>query len=253
MLRGLYYAVLGIATILGALVASPFLPEARAAGFTGCYGGGAVGWSSALSDTSLDTAFGSLSVDALAADGASFTALAGCDIALGNTPFVVGLWGDWTKHSAEFSVNATGLPAIVETGLDTSWAVGGRLGYVVVPGALVYALGGYTQAEVDDITFPAFGPGAPVLSVPTLEGYVLGGGAEVSLGNGLYLQAQYSYADYEQVDIALTPGLSLGLDTDVQTARVGLLYRFDMGRDELVIPAIDAPAAAAPTKHKPLK
>jgi outer membrane immunogenic protein len=246
MLRGLYVA--------GALLAIS-LP-AQAGSFTGCYGGGAVGYSAALTDTSVDaTGFGALaSIDSLGADGGSITALAGCDLQIANSPFVVGVWGDHSWSDAQFSVSVPVLAAgnLVETGVDTTWAVGGRLGYVFVPGAMAYVLGGYTQAELDDISFPAAGPGAPVLSVPTLDGYVLGGGAEISVGNGLYLQAQYTYADYEKADIALAPGLSLGLDTDIQTARVGLLYRFG-GREDFVIPAIDLPASAAPTKHKPLK
>jgi outer membrane immunogenic protein len=224
--------------------------RAEAGSFTGCYGGGALGYSAALSDTSLDaTGVGTLaSVDSLAAQGGNVTALAGCDLQVGNTPFVVGVWGDHSWSQAEFSVNVFGAPgALIETGVDTSWAVGARVGYVVVPGALIYVKGGYTQAEVDDISFPALGPGAPVLSVPTLDGYVLGGGGEVQLGGGLALQLDYSYADYEQADIALAPGLSLGLDTDIQTARVGILYRF--GGSAPVIPAFDAPAA----KPAPLK
>jgi outer membrane immunogenic protein len=224
--------------------------KAEAGSFTGCYGGGALGYSAALSDTSIDaTGVGALAnIDSLAASGGNVTALAGCDLQVGNTPFVVGVWGDHSWSQAEFSVNVLGAPgALIETGVDTSWAVGARVGYVVVPGALIYVKGGYTQAEVDDISFPALGPGAPVLSVPTLDGYVLGGGGEVQLGGGLALQLDYSYADYEQADIALAPGLSLGLDTDIQTARVGILYRF--GGSAPVIPAFDAPAA----KPAPLK
>jgi outer membrane immunogenic protein len=226
--------------------------RAEAGSFTGCYGGGAVGYSAALSDTSIDaTGFGTLaSIDSLAASGGQVTALAGCDLQVGNTPFVLGVWGDHSWSQAEFSVNVFGAPgALVETGVDTSWAVGARVGYVVLPGALIYVKGGYAQAELDDISFPAFGPGAPVLSVPTLDGYVLGGGGEVQLGRGFALQLDYSYADYEQADIALAPGLSLGLDVDVQTARVGLIYRLWGDEASAVAKEIEALAPA----QKPLK
>jgi outer membrane immunogenic protein len=257
MLRGLcYYAALAVLALAFGLLANIYIAdESHAGSFTGCYGGGAVGYSAALTDTSLDaTGLGAIaSIDSLGMDGGSVTALAGCDLQISNSPFVVGVWGDHSWSEADFSVSLLGAPgALLETGVDTSWAVGARVGYVVVPGALLYVKGGYTQAELNDISFPALGPGAPVLSVPTLDGYVLGGGGEVQLGNGLALQLDYSYADYEKADIALAPGLSLGLDTDIQTARVGLLYRFG-GREDFVIPAIDLPASAAPTKHKPLK
>jgi outer membrane immunogenic protein len=226
--------------------------RAEAGSFTGCYGGGAIGYSAALSDTSLDAAgLGAIaSVDSLAAQGGDITALAGCDMQVGKSPLVIGVWGDHSWSQAEFSVNVAGAPgALIETGVDTSWAIGLRVGYVVVPGALLYVKGGYTQAELDDISFPAFGPGAPVLSVPTLDGYVLGGGGEVQLGSGLALQLDYSYADYDQADIALAPGLSLGLDTDIQKARVGLIYRLWGDEASAVAKEIEALAPA----QKPLK
>jgi len=231
--------------LTAALAALTLSTAAYAGPWTGCYGGGAAGYQSALTDTSLDFAgLGSIGVDSLGAQGGSMTVLAGCDIQVER--FVFGAWGDFTWSDADFSVTMTGAPGnLVQTGVDTSWAVGGRAGYVFVPGALAYVLAGYTQAEMDDITFPGLAPGF-ALSVPTLDGYVLGGGAEISIGSGLYLQAQYTYADYDQADIALGPGVSLGLDTDIQTARIGLLYRFSADR-EVVLPALDAPAA------KPLK
>jgi outer membrane immunogenic protein len=227
--------------------------KAEAGSFTGCYGGGALGYSAALSDTSIDaTGVGALAnIDSLAASGGNVTALAGCDLQVGNTPFVVGVWGDHSWSQAEFSVNVLGAPgALIETGVDTSWAVGARVGYVVVPGALIYVKGGYTQAEIDDISFPALGPGAPVLSVPTLDGYVLGGGAEIQLGGGLALQTEASYADYDTADIKLGGPISLGLDVDELKARVGLIYRLWGDEASNVAKEIEA---LAPPASKPLK
>lgn len=224
--------------------------RAEAGSFTGCYGGGALGYSAALSDTSLNaTGIGTVaSVDSLAAQGGSVTALAGCDMQVGKSPLVLGVWGDHSWSEAEFSVDI-GPATVLETGVDTSWAIGGRAGYVVVPGAMVYLKAGYTQAELNDISFPAT-PLAKPLSVPTLDGYVFGGGAEVGLGSGLYLQVDYSYADYDQADIALSPTTSLGLDVDVQTARVGILFRLWGDEASAVAKEIDA---LAPAANKPLK
>jgi outer membrane immunogenic protein len=223
--------------------------NANAGSFTGCYGGGALGYSAALSDTSLDhKTFGKIaSVDSLAAQGGSVTALAGCDMQVGKSPLVVGVWGDHSWSEAEFSVDL-GPATVLETGVDTSWAIGGRAGYVVVPGAMIYLKAGYTQAELNDISFPAT-PLAKPLSVPTLDGYVFGGGAEVGLGSGLFLQIDYAYADYDQADIALSPNTSLGLDVDVQTARVGILFRLWGDEASAVAKEIEALAPA----NKPLK
>jgi outer membrane immunogenic protein len=224
--------------------------RAEAGSFTGCYGGGALGYSAALSDTSLDhKTWGNIaSVDSLAAQGGSVTALAGCDMQVGKSPLVLGVWGDHSWSEAEFSVDI-GPATVLETGVDTSWAIGGRAGYVVVPGAMVYLKACYTQAELNDISFPAT-PLAKPLSVPTLDGYVFGGGAEVGLGSGLFLQVDYSYADYDQADIALSPTTSLGLDVDVQTARVGILFRLWGDEASNVAKEIEA---LAPPASKPLK
>jgi outer membrane immunogenic protein len=238
--------------LIAALAALTLTTTAYAGPWTGCYGGGAAGYQSALSDTSITDGVDTITVDSLGAQGGSLTALAGCDLQVER--FVFGVWADHTWSDAGFTVGISGPTAVamgiagtaLQTAVDTSWAIGGRAGYVFVPGALAYVLAGYSQAELDDITFPSLAPGF-ALSVPTLDGYVLGGGAEISMGRGLYLQAQYTYADYDQADIALGGGVSLGLDVDVQTARVGLLYRFSAG--DPVIPVIDAPLAAP----KPLK
>jgi opacity protein-like surface antigen len=232
MLRGLYVA--------GALLAIS-LP-AHAGNWTGCYGGVNVGYSTAQHE--LDVAAGGIVIDSLGADGKSYGVTGGCDMQVERLVF--GVWGDHTWSDTEFSITTAGLPPLLETEIERSWAVGVR-GGVVVGSALAYGLVGYTEAETSGLNSPA---AAASLALPTLEGYVVGGGVELDLTNGLYLDLRYTYADYDEVNLAPLPA---SLDTDVQTARVGVLYRLNWNRDEFVIPAIDAPVAAAPTKHKPLK
>ncbi len=91
---------------------------------------------------------------------------------------------------------------------------------------------GYTEADVSAISSPLFGGAS--LSTPTLDGYVLGGGGEFSLGSGVFLQTQYTYSDYDAASSRLGgPGSpwSVGMDTEVHTGRVGLLYKFSFGAD----------------------
>ena len=212
-----------------------YVQPAKADGWTGCYGGAAGGYSAALTDTSISGKKGSIGVDSLGAEGGSITGLIGCDMQVAPR-IIMGVWGDWTYDpDTTFSVTATGFPTLLQTSLENRWGVGGRAGYLVVPGALVYVLAGYTQAQTSNITSPAK-PGF-VIAVPDLKGYVIGAGSEFDLGKGFFLQAQYSYANYDKVNIALGGPLVLGLDTDVQTARVGLLYKFNMGGANAFSPA----------------
>lgn len=222
MLTRLSFAAVAVLTISLALLAEAKLFPAKAASWSGCYGGGAVGYTTAPTDTSLAVPGGAVKIESLALDGHTFTVLGGCDLQM--QKFVLGAWADHSWDDADFAVTATGAPALLSASLDRRWAVGGRAGYVFHDVTLVYALIGYTQAETSAISSPAAGVS---FAVPTLDGYVVGGGAEVALGSNLFLQAQYTYSDYQEASIALAPGLDLKLEPDVHTARVGLLYRFN--------------------------
>ena len=203
-----------------------YVQPAKAENWTGCYLGGAGGYSAALTDTSIGEPGFAVGVDSLGAQGGSVTGLLGCDMQVAPR-VIMGVWGDWTYDpDTTFSVTATGFPTLLQTSLENRWGVGGRAGYLVQPGSLVYVLAGYTQAQTSNITSPA---GGFVIGVPDLKGYVIGLGSEFSLGSGLFLQAQYSYANYAKENIALGGPFVLGLDTDVQTARVGLLFKFNTG------------------------
>ena len=206
-----------------------YVQPAKAENWTGCYVGGAGGYSAALMDTSISAGGGGIGVDSRGMQGGSVAALLGCDMQVAPR-VVMGVFADWTYDpDTTFSITATGIPTLLQMSLENRWGVGGRAGYLVQPGSLVYVLAGYTQAQTSNITSPAGGPGF-VIGVPDLKGYVIGAGSEFALGNGLYLQAQYSYANYAKENIALGGGpLVLGLDTDVQTARVGLLFKFNTG------------------------
>jgi opacity protein-like surface antigen len=215
--------------IVALVVAYLFWTEkAQANPWTGCYVGAGGAYSGAHTDTSLDVAgVGSvLGVDGLGAQGEGLFGAVGCDLQLPNSKIVVGAFADYLWHNdTTFSVYG-GVPSvtILETSLDNAWSVGGRLGYAVTDGALVYGLVGYSRAQMDDITSP-LAPGF-ALSIPDLSGYVFGGGTEIALGKGLFLQAQYSYTDYEKESIDLGAPFSIGIDQDVQTFRTGLVWRF---------------------------
>jgi outer membrane immunogenic protein len=93
---------------------------------------------------------------------------------------------------------------------DSSWAVGGRLGYLVTPSTLVFAAGGYTQAEL----------GVSNLGSATFEGYFVGGGVETFLLPNWTLRLEYRYSDFGAENILVD------LEPSIHSARAVVTYRF---------------------------
>ena len=117
-----------------------------------------------------------------------------------------------------------------------------RLGYTVAPHVLLYATGGLAFSEFKfsssysdnaiDATFPGgtgFGSRSAVMS-----GWTAGGGVEWLLGGNWTIKAEYLYADLGSMRIAVptsntaafTQTMLVDADLTVQTARVGLNYRY---------------------------
>lgn len=208
--------------------------QAAAANWTGCYGGGAVGYGSSNTDADLKLAgAGNIEVDGLGTQGANVGLFGGCDIAMQKV--VLGTWGDYTWHDTdEFTVSASfpGFSGNIATySLDTEWSLGARAGFLVTPDVLAYGLVGYAESSWNDLDVLK-GFGGPSFSIPDMTGIVWGGGMEASLGNGLFVRGEYRYTDYDSESIDVIPGFAkLDLDPDVQTARVGLAYKFNFTND----------------------
>jgi outer membrane immunogenic protein len=219
------------AALLGALAATP----AAAGSWTGCYLGGAAGYSALLTETSLDVAgTGEVaSIDSLGAQGASLTGMVGCDVQV--QKFVLGAFGAYTWDDVDFSVTFAGAPAdVAHISLDSRWDIGARAGYLFTPTMLAYVSAGYTRAEISDVELPAFS-----LSLPTdeLEGWFVGGGIETQLAGNLFLQASATYSFYDTENVPVFGPLSLNMDDDILTARAALLYRFSVPEADKLIPA----------------
>ena len=138
-----------------------------------------------------------------------------------------------------------------ETKLDRAWSVGGRAGWVVTPGTMTYANGGYTQAHFTSAQMVELlpGSGATAFSTPAFSkgGWFIGGGVETTFPNllpGLFWRTEYRYADYGTRTLtdtapggALIPVQGVGLFPNpqnsitfhpiVQTIRTELVYKFD--------------------------
>ncbi len=152
----------------------------------------------------------------------------------------------------------------VKAEVEQNWSVtvGGRLGFLVTPDTLLYALGGYTWADVDANVRVAFSDPADAIGGgfgttdfrlrmdDRVEGYTVGGGVETKLRDHVSLKFEYRYTDLDgesakasDSDAFVSPGpidfgTPVGLaarfrsaadadvDLDIHTVRAVLSYKF---------------------------
>lgn len=130
--------------------------------------------------------------------------------------------------------------------IGDSWAVGGRLGFLAMDNALVYVLGGYTQAKVKSESSIS-GDNNPNFAFGTSDsawedGWFVGGGVEALLAENISLKAEYRYNDYGSIgrsdEIDTNPGSPdefffanshQDADVTVHSVRAVLSYRFGLG------------------------
>ena len=122
------------------------------------------------------------------------------------------------------SVNGAGFTS--QQSIDWFGTVRGRLGFAF-GNALVYGTGGFAYGNVNQRTNYS---GDVFASNTTQTGYAVGGGVEYKFNPAWSVKAEYQYIDLGSE--RLTDGLGNAtnpLDTNFQTARVGLNYRFGGG------------------------
>jgi outer membrane immunogenic protein len=108
-----------------------------------------------------------------------------------------------------------------------SWAIGGRLGYLVNPSTLIYGTAGYTQAEFETSAQYLSG-----FNSPTFSGYFVGAGIETFLRQNWTLKLEYRFSDFG-TETVFDPecfgyfgAYSSDLDPSTHTARLVLSYKF---------------------------
>jgi len=99
-------------------------------------------------------------------------------------------------------------------------SLGGRIGYLLTPSTLWYAMGGYTRATFDFEMLGSF----------DFNGVFIGGGVETRLAGNWSLRGEYRYAHYfsEQL-LDLCACGSFDAEADMHTGRVTLVYSFGGG------------------------
>jgi outer membrane immunogenic protein len=172
------------------------------------------------------------------------TVQVGCDYQFADR-FVFGVFGDYDWSGLKGNVTPSIGGVVGEEKLRDSWAVGGRLGYTVLPRLLAYVSGGYTEARFNSVSLVDVvtgGRSGITLDAQKYKGWFIGTGYEYGLDfiPGLYWKTEYRYASYREESPGIrfdTTGLLFGFERgrkDVQTIRSELVYRFNFGGGPVV-------------------
>jgi outer membrane immunogenic protein len=171
-------------------------------------GGGAVNHDIKVNVGSVQVA----ELNGIGGEGGLGTVEVGYDRQFGR--LVAGVFFNYDFTTISSSISAGGVQ--INADLDNLWTVGGRVGYLVNPGALAYVLAGYTQAN---FSLPSFIHG------DNPSGFTIGGGLETKLDSHWYLKAEYRFTSFDTETLARFYPVSITSDTDVHTGRVVLSYK----------------------------
>jgi outer membrane immunogenic protein len=170
----------------------------------------------------------------------------------GGSSWVVGIFGDGTFGSLKGNIGDSGLFAgggafgiVGTTKMETAWAAGARLGFLVAPNVLSYVNGGYTGTYWTGSTLLGSATGvASGLHTDSFntQGWFVGGGVENSLNffgisaPGWFMKTEYraSYLDSKRLNEKVDGtnalfGRDITFKPFVQTISTSLVYRFNWG------------------------
>jgi outer membrane immunogenic protein len=257
-MKKLVLALTALAALSGSALAADlptkapmYQPPAPVYNWTGCYigGGAGYGWYTAES-REVDRITGAVLNREGDTGGKGWLGQvgAGCDYQftgpLGN--WVVGAFGDYIFSNVHG--DHIGAPATLSVGSlkeDNSWAVGGRIGYLVNPAFLTYVNAGWTETHFANTTYfnslgttvlanGTFLPGA------TYQGWFIGSGFEYNFDlfgfrlPGLFLKSEYRYSEFDRKQLnvlSTTTGLPTGAAETIkpftQSVITSLVYRFN--------------------------
>jgi outer membrane immunogenic protein len=187
-------------------------------------------------------------------DGVLGTVQIGYDYQFPASRWLIGAYADYDWENFSSSHNhdemRVGVPfhSNTKATLEDQWSVGGRVGLLSSPDTLLYALVGYTQAQVKgsasgDWFRDAHGDLWNGLSgTATLDGVAVGGGIETHLKDNWFLKLEYRFSqfgsdkawegkrnvmtDYTTPHVAVDNHIWGDVNADVHTARIALTYKF---------------------------
>lgn len=137
---------------------------------------------------------------------------------------VYGVEGDFQGGDMEKGADFFGPGGFGAAVTDVDWfsTIRGRVGLAAGP-TLFYATAGVAFADIDSRI--AFGNGTSVSDSSVQTGYAVGGGLEWAFAPHLSMKAEYLYMDFGDQTLTGTAPATI-VDTNMQTVRVGLNYRF---------------------------
>ena len=232
------------------------------ANWNGVYFGGGFGWAALLTNQDDHWAStGNSNRQELGSDGAFGFLRIGLDRQI-HSGFVLGAFADYEFHDIGIGGSSSNSSRrqkkyyhytapttfdLVENdaSLDSTWAVGARLGLVRNCCTMWYLNAGYTQADLDR-TF-RLSNGSIVGNSNndvTVGGWFVGAGVEQQLGKGFFLSMEYRYATYETEGRLQRHVYARRRDryssprgrSDHPLGALGLTYKFDIHQRAAVVP-----------------
>ena len=121
---------------------------------------------------------------------------------------------DSTSRARSYNAFTPGDRFSVNAGRDIF--LGGRVGYVISPLAMIYAKGGYTNARVES----RYTAGNVEFRDHTnLDGFRVGAGLEYNITPTAYVKGEYRYSHYGEVD-----GFDIDLDRHQLLGGIGIRF-----------------------------
>ena len=229
-------------------------PIAAMHGWSGCYLGGGGGYAylhenhQVLFPAPVIGLGGATSLsDTTNASGGFGTGQVGCDYQIER--WVIGVFADadFDHISSQYDswtfANRGQSYAGGDLALKWSWAVGGRIGYLISPKFLAYAGAGFSSVRFDEVRYAYTRGGntgidtGVVMPATTFNGFFVAAGIEYMLSNGFFIKGEYRYADYgtkgvQQIctDVAVCFGPEPFLESihpTVQTVRAELVWKLN--------------------------
>jgi len=253
------FAGQAIAADMPMKAARPMAAPVAAYNWTGCniYGGIGYGWYQA---EGRELAFATGVVTATNGDTGGKGWLgqvgAGCDYQFGGPMgnWVIGVFGDYTFSNVRGDhIGAPVTTSIGTLNQDYSWAVVGRIGYLVTPTFLTYFNAGYTETHFKDTVYFNALPAPPPFTVATgtllpgatYQGWFIGSGFEYAINflpvQGLFLKTEYRYSEFDRNRLNIlttatrTPvGLAETVKPFTQSITSSLVWRFNWGGQGVV-------------------
>ena len=221
----------------GPSVSAPAVPtKMAAAGWTGFYGGLGLGGDAIATHVSSDDPLTEhVTVDGLGGGDVAGTATLGFDYQVQNwVAGVFGLVDIGANGNARLTINGFvggGSISSEVSSIDNSWTAGGRIGYLIAPDALVYALAGYSVTNFHSVTYeltPQFGPPfSGTASASAFHGVTFGGGFEKLITGALSARVEYRNTSYDTQTGFSAPGFpNIQARPTVNSVRVLVDYRF---------------------------